>query len=334
MFDSFRSRLLSLLRVPPHPHPPLGAPGSARVFRAAPNYYKLRLLVWVVSQAATLVGIIFSLTFLAEAKSVADDIAAEREAAALAARQTEDGSAIIAPATEPARDRDRSHWSGRKHAIRDALKNPANPFGRLIERSPWWLFPLIAILEVGGILIYLFQIPITYALVRLEFESHWYIVTDRSLRIRTGLVSMKEATMSFANIQQVTVTQGPLQRLLKIADVRVQSAGGGGGGRAPGESHDRDSMHTGIFHGVDNATEIRDLVLDRLSRFRAAGLGDPDDHREPTFPPAASSSSQEQQAAPRLALTAAAALLTEARALRAALSAKGPEPTRNPRSHA
>ena len=80
--------------------------------------------------------------------------------------------------------------------------------------------------------------------------------------------------MSFANVQQVTVSQNPLQRLLKLADVRVQSAGGGGQEHGKSEEH---SMHIGVFHSVDNAVEIRDLVLERLRRFRAAGLGDPDD---------------------------------------------------------
>lgn len=316
MFDSFRNRLLSVLRVPPHPQPPLGAPGSARVFRAARNYYKFRLLGWSAGQAATLVGIVFSLTFLAEAKRVADDIVAEREAAALAASQATDPSAVVTPAAEPP-NRDRRRWSGREHAIRDALKNPANPFGRLIERSPWWLFPLIAVIECGGILLYVLQIPVTYALVRLEFESHWYIVTDRSLRIRSGLVSMQESTMSFANLQQVTLSQGPLQRLLGIADVRVQSAGGGSG--SAGEGHARDSMHTGVFHGVDNATEVRDLILERLRLFRAAGLGDPDDHHEVGAP--ATSLPSQTTSAGQPALAAAQEMLSEARALRAAVHA-------------
>ena len=82
--------------------------------------------------------------------------------------------------------------------------------------------------------------------------------------------------MSFANLQQVVVTQGPLQRLLGLADVRVQSAGGGG------DTHEKgggDSLHTGVFHGVDNAGEIRDLILERLRHFRETGLGDPHELR-------------------------------------------------------
>lgn len=116
--------------------------------------------------------------------------------------------------------------------------------------------------------------------------------------------------MSFANVQQVVVTQGPLQRLLGIADLRVQSAGGGG----DAEQHKGgDSLHTGVFHGVANATEIRDLILERLRQFRAAGLGDPEERS--VAAPAAPAASP----AASIALAAARELLAEARALRQSL---------------
>ena len=110
--------------------------------------------------------------------------------------------------------------------------------------------------------------------------------------------------MSFANVQQVTVSQNPLQRLLKLADVRVQSAGGGGQEHGKSDEH---SMHIGVFHGVDNAVEIRDLVLERLRKFRAAGLGDSDDYNRPTDDKkaAAPASSSDTVAAARELLKAA-----------------------------
>jgi uncharacterized membrane protein YdbT with pleckstrin-like domain len=164
----------------------------------------------------------------------------------------------------------------------------------------------IQVFELLGIVGFLLQLPVTFSAVRLDWKYRWYIVTDRSLRIRAGLWALQESTMSFANLQQVEVRQGPLQRLLGIADVRVQSAGGGGSGGPEGQEA-RDSLHTGIFHGVDNAPEIRDLILERLRHFREAGLGDPDDAAVATAPVPAGD-----------ALTAAREALVEARALRAA----------------
>jgi membrane protein YdbS with pleckstrin-like domain len=185
-----------------------------------------------------------------------------------------------------------------------------------VAQSSGWLIPLIEVVEVLGILFFLVQLPVTLAAVRLEFELHWYIVTDRSLRIRSGLLRLQESTMSFANLQQVEVKQGPLQRWLGLADVRVQSAGGGGGQSPHGQTDD--SLHTGVFHSVDNASEIRDLILERLRRFRMAGLGDPEDHHAVIVggvPPPGGISAPDATV-----LAAAHELLAEARALRAALS--------------
>lgn len=323
MFDRFRRPLLRLLRVPPEPAAPAGAPGSARVFRAAPNFYKLKLSLWGVGQIATLFGIIVSLAFLAHLKETADEIRTEREAAQAAANASPDAAPPAEPTPAPAPDREEPR-EGFKPRLRELfqiptafLRDPHNPFGRLFQSSPWWLFPGIAILEFLGIAFYLVQLPVTFAFVRLEYESHWYIVTDRSLRIRWGLMTLSEATMSFANIQQVTVSQGPIQRLLGLADVHVQSAGGGSGGRDEHNSRATDSMHEGVFHGVANATEIRDLILARLRHFRAAGLGDPEDTRHETVSaPAPVVPVQINDSA----LDAARALLAEARGLRRSLT--------------
>ena len=120
--------------------------------------------------------------------------------------------------------------------------------------------------------------------------------------------------MTFANIQQITIHQGPLQRLLGISDLQVTTAGGGA--HSPMEQGIKQragqSMHLGYFHGIDNAEQIRDMMLDRLRHLRDTGLGDPDEihHAEPAA----------QAPAQSPVLGAARELLTEARALRKVLA--------------
>jgi hypothetical protein len=94
----------------------------------------------------------------------------------------------------------------------------------------------------------------------------------------------------------------------------VQSAGGGGAG-GHYEHRPHQSLHTGFFHGVDNASEIRDLIIERLRRFRETGLGDPDEaHRVH-----GSAESKPAQAG-QLSVAAAAELLHAARQLRQAMT--------------
>jgi membrane protein YdbS with pleckstrin-like domain len=136
----------------------------------------------------------------------------------------------------------------------------------------------VEVAEWFGILSIFAQMPLTLALVRFDFELRWYIVTDRSLRIRAGIWDIREMTMTFANIQQITVEQGPLQRLLGLADVQVRTAGGGSGELEQARQRSQHTlMHLGFFHGVDNAGEIRDLILERMRKLRDTGLGDPDE---------------------------------------------------------
>jgi uncharacterized membrane protein YdbT with pleckstrin-like domain len=127
------------------------------------------------------------------------------------------------------------------------------------------------------LLVLLIMVPIALfhlAVVRLDYEKRWYIVTDRSLRVREGVVGVREMTITFANIQNIAISQGPLQRLLSIADLRVETAGGGGSSH---HQHGAPNLHTAWFRGVDNATEVRELIQQRLRKWKDAGLGDHED---------------------------------------------------------
>ncbi|HSJ09280.1 MAG TPA: PH domain-containing protein [Longimicrobiales bacterium] len=163
-----------------------------------------------------------------------------------------------------------------------------------------WLF------EGGAIVAFVAQAAAALLLLRLDIEQRWYLVSNRSIRIREGLVRLHEKTMTLANVQHVSVKQGPLQRLLGIADVEVRTAGGGGSSSdKPGEK--KDDLHVAYFHGVADAEAIRDAVRDRLRASRDAGLGDPDDHDHATE-------------APTSLLESARELAGEARLLRRALA--------------
>ncbi|MGD8438971.1 MAG: PH domain-containing protein [Holophagae bacterium] len=175
---------------------------------------------------------------------------------------------------------------------------------------------LATAIEVVGIGLYLVQIPFSFLMVRLDYRYRWYMITDTSLRIREGLMTVRERTMTFANIQNLSLKQGPIQRLFGISDLQVRTAGGGGSdssGEGKKEVSEADNMHLGYFRGVDDAEAIRDTILDRMRRLRDSGLGDPDD--------------QPELAAPHLAdgglssdiLTAARTLADEAGRLRSAV---------------
>jgi membrane protein YdbS with pleckstrin-like domain len=269
MFEALRTRLLHFLRVPREPEPPFGAPGSVRVFRAGANYNRILLIRWGLTQITAFFGLLVGMFFVAQLFDQVETV--RRNPAPKAA-------APVAPATPPQVDPAPAAASAPadKNAKRAKRARRDDVFVRnAVARTPGWVFTLILLFESIGILIFIGQFLATLVAVRLEYEQHWYIVTDRSLRIRTGLFRVQESTMSFANLQQVQVSQGPLQRLLGLADVRVQSAGGGGAEEhKPGADA---SLHTGVFHSVANAPEIRDLILDRLRQFRATGLGDPDE---------------------------------------------------------
>lgn len=222
---NWRGSILHFLRVPPEPTPPPGS--TPRVFRAAPAFFSLKVIRWLLTQLLALAGLLWALTFI--------------------------------------------RWADNN------------------EHFPELVVTLMKIGEVFGWIVFAFEFVIGWAIVRLDFELRWYMVSDRAIRIREGITTIREKTIALANVQNISVRQGPLQRFLGIADVEVKTAGGGGGSSEhEAKAAGGEAMHVAYFRGVANAEEIRDLVREGVRRQKDAGLGDPDEPvagEDPSRPP-------------------------------------------------
>jgi membrane protein YdbS with pleckstrin-like domain len=146
-----------------------------------------------------------------------------------------------------------------------------------IERE---IAPLIAAI-IYAVILLVIQFCVYFA-IRIDYEMRYYIVTDRSLRIREGAFIVTEKTISFANVQNLRVVQGPIMRLFGIWHLKVDTAGGGS---STGEHTER-VAHRVQMAGIENAHEVRDRIRGHLKRHAAStGLGDLDDHDEDTVAP-------------------------------------------------
>lgn len=182
------------------------------------------------------------------------------------------------------------------------------------DRAPADWFVHFGVFEQLAVLALVAQLPFSFAILRLSFEMRWYILSDRSLRIRHGVLTVREQTMTFANIQNISTRQNPVQRLFGISSVVVRAAGGGSSQGKKGVDH----SHEATFEGVDNAEQIRAVIRERIRGQRGAGLGDPDESALEIV----GTGSPRPQAGTTLgpAIAAARRLLDEAARLRAAAS--------------
>src|SRR5262245_50646339 len=172
---------------------------------------------------------------------------------------------------------------------------PAPGYLRWMKFQFWLLTGILSCSFTGVALALLFAVPIAgvllaplviaagvllalacYTAIHLKYDSTWYVLTNRSLRIRRGIWIIHETTITYENIQNVTVNQGPLQRYFGIADVVVQTAGGGGGQHQ--QAQIAAGAHCRLIEGITDATQVRALLVSRMRIYRTAGLGD--EHHE------------------------------------------------------
>lgn len=142
-----------------------------------------------------------------------------------------------------------------------------------------WLVITIALPILGIVLflpaLFVAVVPdiIAYLAVHLRFDTTWYVMSERSLRIRRGIWVIHETTLTFENVQNVAVRQGPLQRFFGIANLLVETAGGGQSQQGS-QGIQSTAAHRGLIEGVADAHRIRDLIMNRLRNSRTTGLGD------------------------------------------------------------
>jgi membrane protein YdbS with pleckstrin-like domain len=167
--------------------------------------------------------------------------------------------------------------------------------------EPWLAGLAIPVFFISGA-----GLLLGYFLIHLDYDLRYYVFTDRSLRVREGAWSVREKTLTYVNVQNLRVVQGPLQRVFGIRDLCVDTAGGGGGqseGKSLGKGHNVS------IAGVENAIELRDRILAHMkAKGAGSGLGDPDDESPGTL------------ASPQV-LTALRGVSDAARALREAAAA-------------
>ncbi|MFO0872725.1 MAG: PH domain-containing protein [Phycisphaerales bacterium] len=145
----------------------------------------------------------------------------------------------------------------------------------LMFARPW----LGVLLFAPALIVAVVPDVLVYIGLHLRYDTTWYVMTDRSLRIRTGIWTIREMTITFENVQNVSVSSGPVQRAFGIADVVVETAGGG----SPSAKGAQSLSHAARIEGIADAERIRSTILARVKASRSAGLGDDPLHGRTAF---------------------------------------------------
>ena len=236
---NFEKLFYNVYKMPPDPHPPFGNPDSVRIFRASPKLYYVNLFKWFVKQFFATLAFFYFLIWTRRF--------------ALVERYLPPEVVEVLESFVPLSTGFNAFY-GTMFGILESFSPVPLP-----DNTFMW-FELIAMAS------FLLQLPFSYAYVLIDYKMRWYIVTDRSLRIRAGVNRIRELTMTYANIQNISIQQNIVQQFLGIADLKVQTAGGASGEGGDADNAEDKSIHVAYFKGVESVAEIRDLILNRLNQ--------------------------------------------------------------------
>lgn len=170
----------------------------------------------------------------------------------------------------------------------------------LSQRHLWSVLLAVLVLVVEA-----FVLGLALVTTRVDYELRHYLVGDRSLRVSMGAWTHHEATLSYANVQNLEVTQGPVERLFGFKSLTVSTAGVDLAAQRAGMQ----SSNVVTLMGLENADELRELILGMLKHHRGGGV-----------------SAQPKKVEARLDATRLAEVRDAALALRDAARARQPKP--------
>lgn len=109
---------------------------------------------------------------------------------------------------------------------------------------------------IGGIAVAVIVVLTAIDLVatRVSFRSWGYVVRDRDLTVRHGVINRSVTSVSFNRVQHAAVNSGPIERWLGLATLKVFTAGSIGA----------DVSIEGL--PAEDAAKLQNLVLENVAR--------------------------------------------------------------------
>jgi putative membrane protein len=87
------------------------------------------------------------------------------------------------------------------------------------HRNLWWCYLVRAVFS-GPLIV------LTLPLLYFRYHTLRYRLDDEGLHMEWGLLFRREVNLTYARIQDIHLTSGPVQRWLGLADVHIQTAAG------------------------------------------------------------------------------------------------------------
>ena len=115
-------------------------------------------------------------------------------------------------------------------------------------------YPVIVAILIAGIVVTIFS-----GWVQRFFTQ--YTITSKRLNIRSGILSKTESSTNVDRIQNITVKQSPIDRVMKVGSIDFDTAGD--------NVADRFS-----FIGVNNPQELRERIMHARDDEKATGQHD------------------------------------------------------------
>lgn len=118
---------------------------------------------------------------------------------------------------------------------------------------------IVSFLGIGLLIISIFVLIVGVIMSWLSYISCTFILGDNAFIIRRGILSKKEVSIPYRQVQDVTIEQSFSHRMMGVSKLIVLTAGN--------DDVDKEGESEGIFNIIDStvAVKMREFLLQKIS---------------------------------------------------------------------
>ena len=139
-----------------------------------------------------------------------------------------------------------------------------------IEEIPNWTFTILYIVD-GSIFVLFNVIALLYNIT--FWKSFSYRISDKYIRIQSGVFTKSKTTIPFSRIQNINLAQGVFDRMFGLHTVKIETAG-----KSAGQQQGGPIRPEGYIPGVKDPRKIVEIIDQLVHKYTQtktdSGIGD------------------------------------------------------------
>lgn len=122
--------------------------------------------------------------------------------------------------------------------------------------------------QIAIVTLFIASLCVPYAIAELRYRKYIYALGNKDITIKRGVLEKVRYVVPYEKIQDVTVSRTPIENLLGIGTIHIETAG-----------HKADDGEI-LLPGIENYNELVNEIVEQIKKIKESGDPDSETHHK------------------------------------------------------